>query len=300
MACLVSHAGALGDFITALPAMRVWRRLHPQGRMVLLGRPAHAALCGSLFDEAWDSASARLASLFGGAPDPRLAGTMRGFDAALLFSPASSPLAAGLAALGVRGIVRQDPFPPDSAGAGQLHVVDHHLSLFPPWAVTDGERIPLIECADLREAGAVSPGTVAIAFGSGSERKNWPLERFAALAGRLAARGAPVAWIAGPAEQGAWMPREWPAWRECSLSVLASRLARCALYVGNDSGVSHLAAAAGCPSIVLFGTTNPALWAPRGARVSIVSSGGQGMEGIGLQEVLERAEHFIAANAAEL
>jgi heptosyltransferase-3 len=164
--------------------------------------------------------------------------------------------------------------------------------------VMDGERVPVIECAARQEAGAVSQGTVAIAPGSGSARKNWPLERFAALADRLAVRGAAVAWIAGPAEQGAWMPREWPAWRELPLPVLASRLARCSLYVGNDSGVSHLAAAAGCASIVLFGTTDPAAWAPRGARVSIVSSGGKGMEGIGLQEVLERADHLIAASAA--
>ena len=74
---LVFHSGALGDFITALPALRVWRRLHPCGTSVLLGRPAHAELCPGLFDEARDAGAARYASLFSGEPEPALGAESR-------------------------------------------------------------------------------------------------------------------------------------------------------------------------------------------------------------------------------
>ena len=251
MRTLVSHAGALGDFITTLPAIRVWRRLHPGRRVVLLGRPGHAALCPELVDETWDAQSARFASLFGSSPDAGLAPMFSGFDSALLFSPASSPLSRHLAALGVREIVRQDPFPPADGGvttAAEVHVVDWHLSLFPPAVVTEADRVPLVVALPAGE-GEEQPvaRTVVIAPGSGSESKNWPRERYEELSRLLSARGMRVAWIMGPAEEAMQVPRGIEAWRNLPLPMLASRLACSALCVGNDSGISHLAAAVGCP-----------------------------------------------------
>lgn len=64
MTSLVYHAGALGDFITTLPAMAAWRRLHEGERIVLLGKPAFAALAASMFDEVLDVESALCAPLF--------------------------------------------------------------------------------------------------------------------------------------------------------------------------------------------------------------------------------------------
>jgi len=59
------------------------------------------------------------------------------------------------------------------------------------------------------------------------------------------------------------------------LARLGRTLARARLYIGNDSGITHLAAAAGCPTLAIFGPTNPAVWAPRGANVRVI----QGKEG---------------------
>ncbi len=112
MAGLVCHGGALGDFITTLPAIRAWRRLYPAGRVVLLGRPAHAALCPGLFDEAWDAQSARFASLFGGVPVDALAAAFSGFERALVFSPASSALPAALVGPGGARDPSAGPVPP--------------------------------------------------------------------------------------------------------------------------------------------------------------------------------------------
>jgi len=50
-------------------------------------------------------------------------------------------------------------------------------------------------------------------------------------------------------------------------------LARCDVYVGNDSGISHLAGAVGAPTLALFGPSDPLQWAPRGARVTVLRAG---------------------------
>ena len=56
-----------------------------------------------------------------------------------------------------------------------------------------------------------------------------------------------------------------------NLYELGTWLASAKVYIGNDSGVSHLAAAVGTPVIAMFGPTDPAIWAPRGERVTVFS-----------------------------
>ena len=93
---------------------------------------------------------------------------------------------------------------------------------------------------------------------SGSARKNWPLPLFRKLAERLAC---PVEWTAGPEEALD------NAVRFENLSDLAAWLAGARLFIGNDSGIAHLAAAVGVPTLALFGPTSPDIWAPRGEQV---------------------------------
>jgi len=112
---------------------------------------------------------------------------------------------------------------------------------------------------------------------SGSARKNWPLERFAQLAETLAER-MPVEWCVGPEESLPWQARRFD-----NLYDLAAWLASARLYIGNDSGISHLAAAAGAPVVAMFGATDPRVWSPRGPRVEVVE--GAAMETITLAQV---------------
>ena len=93
---------------------------------------------------------------------------------------------------------------------------------------------------------------------SGSIRKNWPMERWQELAERLGRR-MPVHWCAGP---GAIVIED--------LYRLAEWIGDAHVFIGNDSGISHLAAAAGTSTIALFGPTDPAVWAPRGAAVTVI------------------------------
>lgn len=102
---------------------------------------------------------------------------------------------------------------------------------------------------------------VAIHPFSGSAKKNWPLERFREVTARL---GAEVEWCVGPEES-------FPGARRFDDRLqLAQWLAGARCYLGNDSGVSHLAAAVGTPVVAIFGPTNPAVWAPRGDRVQVL------------------------------
>jgi heptosyltransferase-2 len=128
-------------------------------------------------------------------------------------------------------------------------------------AFTEEERSE----ADARSAG-LPRGFLAVHPGSGSPSKNWPLMRFLDAARRLSG-ASPWLLVAGPAEEALVAPRGSILAREWPLRVLAAVLARAGLFLGNDAGVSHLAAAAGAPTLALFGPTDPALWAPVGPRV---------------------------------
>jgi hypothetical protein len=107
-----------------------------------------------------------------------------------------------------------------------------------------------------------------------SPGKRWPMEKFQKVAQRLPI---PVRWCAGPEEP---LPG---AVRIADLYELACWLAGARVYIGNDSGVSHLAAAVGTPVVALFGPTDPAIWSPRGTRVRVLDH----MESVEPEEVLK-------------
>jgi hypothetical protein len=284
MASLIYHAGALGDFITTLPAMSRWRDLRPGERFVLLGKPAHAAIAQPPFDEAWDAEAAAFSPLFseGAVPDHALARALADVTSALLFAARSSHMPGCIARMGVKEIVRQDPFPPPG-----IHVVDYHLSLFPGKTSAE-ESIPRIHLPELEQR-----DVVAIHAGSGSAGKNWPFEKYGELAGCLVEKGLRIAWIVGPAEIDIMLPRGADVWRLLPFRELAGRLAGCRLYIGNDSGVTHLAAASGAPTVALFGGSDPRMWAPRGARVAVLASDSHEMSAIGIRDVLRVCELFL-------
>ena len=284
MASLVYHSGALGDFITTLPALELWKRAHPAEPLVLLGKPEHGALVPRLFHQTWDAVSARVAPLFSAdGAGPAVKKLLNEVSSALVFARESSPLFRVLSSCGFSELVRQDPFP----ASDSLHVVDYHLELF-AGHVRDEDRVPRIPVQ--RSGTTRGP---AVAPGSGSTRKNWPLDRFQALCVTLAARGHPPVWITGPAEDGDPPSCATESWRSLPLTELVQRLAACRVFVGNDSGVSHLAAAAGCPTVALFGVTSERVWAPRGPRVTVVRSLTGRIQDISTEEVLEAVESCL-------
>ena len=114
--------------------------------------------------------------------------------------------------------------------------------------------------------------------GSGSAAKNWPVEKWRQLAGKLLAANPEVklAIIGGEADAAAVSALRGLAasrvvlWENLPLPELARRLAGARLYLGHDTGVSHLAAAAGVPSLLLFGPSDPGVWAPPHEHVRVL------------------------------
>jgi len=130
--------------------------------------------------------------------------------------------------------------------------------------------------------------------------KIWPADRFAALF-RSLGRGAVPAVFAGPGEAERAMaapllgalPEAIDLVGRLSLPEVAACLARCALFVGNDSGLMHLAAAAGTPTLGLFGPTSAAEYAPAGPRGAAVLSKSDRMEDLSVETTLAAATRLL-------
>jgi hypothetical protein len=147
-----------------------------------------------------------------------------------------------------------DALPAEGAG---IHAADFYLEQVQRIAPCPSDGIPRIECPVERQDYAV------IHPFSGSARKNWPLEKFRAVAAQLELV-MPVKWCAGDED-----PPLPGAARIDDLYELACWLAKARMYIGNDSGITHLAAAVGTPVLALFGPTDPEVWAPRGNNVRV-------------------------------
>jgi ADP-heptose:LPS heptosyltransferase len=134
------------------------------------------------------------------------------------------------------------------------------------------------------------PLTVIIHPGSGSPKKCWPIERFLAVMNALRDDGRSGVLVTGEAEErmeaglrGIAFPAGWRWLRRPGLFELAGLLRSGALYLGNDSGVTHLAAACGAEVIALFRKEFEAAWSPFGR--AVVLSAGEAA-GISVADVL--------------
>jgi hypothetical protein len=246
---LVIRPGAIGDFVVSLPAMACletesWEVWTPS-RMVPLVRFAGRVRA---------IASTGLDLLGITEPPAGLMESLREFDSIVSWYGANRPeFRQTVAALGLP-FTFLEALPPEGAG---IHAADFYLEQVRGIGERRGDGIPRIECQVTREDYA------AIHPFSGSARKNWPLGKFRALAEKLQ-RVMPVKWCAGEED-----PPLAGAVRIDDLYELACWLAKARLYVGNDSGITHLAAAVGTPVLALFGPTDPEVWAPRGPHVRV-------------------------------
>jgi heptosyltransferase-2 len=140
---------------------------------------------------------------------------------------------------------------------------------------------------------------VALHPGSGGAVKRWPPESFAALGGILSSWGLRPLLIEGPqdtevcAAVSAAASSPLPVARDLPLTVLSALLGRCAGYVGNDSGDSHLAGLMGTPTLALFGPTDPAIWAPLGPRVRTLRSPSGEMRELAIHTVADALHELL-------
>jgi ADP-heptose:LPS heptosyltransferase len=278
---LVIRAGALGDTILALPALRALRARN--SRLELVGYPSvlRVARLAMRVDAIHSIDRALFSGLFSGALSAELERFLASFDLVIAWTRDSTAgLLHKLRAVGI-GCLHADPYP--AAGSG-VHASLHLLRTLAALGVGDRAlplrlSLPAEACRAseelLREAGLARGRFLAIHPGSGNARKNWEPKKFAALAELARRAGWPVLIVEGEADGDAvrelrasipWQPEtvERP-----SLPVLAALLSQAGVFVGNDSGVSHLAASSGVPTLALFGPTDPSIWRPLGPQVGI-------------------------------
>jgi len=148
---------------------------------------------------------------------------------------------------------------------------------------------------DPRLVASVPAGAVYVHPGAGKVKNRWPAARFGAVASELLARGLDVSWIEGPqdggcvAEANRTLGRTLPVVSGEPIPKLAARFARAALYIGNDTGPLHLAGATGCPTVGIYGWSDPAEWAPVGSRVRSVRAADAELESVSVEQVLATA-----------
>jgi heptosyltransferase-3 len=119
---------------------------------------------------------------------------------------------------------------------------------------------------------------------SGSPLKNWRLNSYRELAAELRL---PIEWTAGPEEELS------EAIRFASLAELGSWIRAATLYIGNDSGITHLAAAVGVPTLALFGSLSRPTWVPRGDNVTVLQS--TSLETLDVQTVLSTVNRLLGS-----
>lgn len=291
----------MGDLILTLPVFTEIRRRWPRAHVCHAGYLPQARLvtAAGLADSFFPLDSAVAAEWFGPLPEGVCWRNewLDSFDLAITFIPdGDGCFHAHLSAAGVRRILRRSPHVTEG------HAADHFAKVLEGDDVGRTPRLPMppgVVEAGRRRAEESGGRLVALHPGSGSPAKNWPLARFVELAGLIRARGIgrPV-FLAGEAESALL-----PALRSLAPEVvvvtgldileLAGFLGACQAYVGNDSGVTHLAAATGIPVVALFGPTDPAIWGPRGGNVRIVAqldilTGTPGMGAAGVADILPR------------
>jgi len=295
---LVIFPGALGDLVCLVPALRALARSHRD--------PAPGATLGATLELMAREELARfavdrigfvrvgiarghsrshsidrreVAALFAESPDLTEATRFfRPFSRIYsFFASDDARFRRALEAAAAPAAVRFHAFRPSGTGhvaAGYLDEIDErgapldaHIEVLPDDIAEARQALARLGLADKR--------VVLLLPGSGGAYKNWPAENFAALASALLPPLRALA-VLGPAE-GAIEPVLMPllaargiAWlRDQPLSTIAGLAHLAAGFVGNDSGVSHLAAAAGAPGVAIFGPTDPDRWRPLG-RVRVV------------------------------
>ncbi len=299
---LVIRGGAIGDFILTLPTLKALREAYPQAHLEILGYKHIAVLAENRFyAQAVRSIEyGPLSSFFAKNSElpTDLANHFASFDLVIsyLYDP-DGIFENNLRRCGVENLIHGPAKVDDRDHAARqlarpLEELGLRASDFAPRIYPSTEDRKFAE--DFLR-GMPRP-ILAIHPGSGSETKNWPIENWIEFGNVVLDsdkfRGTLII-VSGEADQGRsneletiWRNDRVHFARNLPLPVLAALLGH-AIFVGHDSGISHLAAAVGAKCILLFGPTNPEVWAPMNENVEVIRGLNGDMREIGCEDVIE-------------
>ena len=294
---LLLRFGGLGDLLAVLPSISYLRQTMPDKKFTLVCREEYGGLFkdAGFVDRLVPAGGRRTAALFGGlsGPDPETGCWAESFGLAVAWmqKPPGPSLEETLRSMGIPK-VRVIALPAPLAVPVSRFFFDATASFIPGAGANapgfdECVRLSVSEGAaasgrGLRSGVGGGRGPFAVVHpGSGGESKRWPLENFLEIVRRLADRGIPGVLVtgdaeerpsfSGPLEEGG-VPPGWTWLRRPELSGLTAILAEASFYVGNDSGVTHLAAACGIKVLALFREDMEPAWRPFG-RTRVLAAG---------------------------
>ncbi len=290
---LVIRGGAIGDFILTLPALAAVRQQFPQAHLEVLGYPhiVQLAQAGGLVDRVQAIEARGLAGFF--ARNGELSEDLRDyfseFNIILSYLYDPDEIFKTNVARCSRGQFITGPHRPDETNV--IHATNVFLKPLERLAIFDADATPRLvfshQPSTLNHQLALHPG-------SGSERKNWPEENWVELIARLINETPLNLLLVGGEAEGerlqrlaaALPPMRCVVAKNVPLVELAQRMKCCRGFVGHDSGITHLAAALGLPTTVLWADTVEEIWRPQGTHVTVLRAAA-GINGIGVQRVFD-------------
>ena len=277
----IIHPGALGDCILSLPAIQELKRTFPRGYITVIGYPRYWNwLQGWFIDALYNPDSLPLHRLF----DSQLStidflSTFFSRQDFVLSWFGDETFHTNLAQL-VPGKVIVHPFRHQGLHEHASRFFLQSLKgvgLSPPTKTLPDLVLKLPFYFSSGSTEKLNRPCIVIHPGSGSRKKCWPVVNFARLVHQIYQQWgiAPIL-LFGEADGeikkellNLLKPREREVVENKDLSEVASILQHCDCYIGNDSGISHLAGVLGVPSLVLFGPTDPNIWQPLGPKVQV-------------------------------
>jgi len=311
---LIIRPGALGDALLAFPVLQAFKQ-QASPEKILLTLVSHPAVLE--LAQAWDIAertddysATRWSELFSadGIRSPALAEELAQTDLAICWLHDSEGLVEhNLRAAGCQKVIVA-PGRPTDARRQPMHIVDYlgrtldlKVDRVLPFKFTSG--LTPLQQAKREVMVDTQQKMVAIHPGSGGARKCWPIERFARVIQELQQRHIPILLLSGPADEERierlrdllGQTKQGLAYvrilKNVPLRNILHEFLNCCCYLGNDAGMTHLAALFGLPTIVLFGPSDPDTWQPVGDQVSVIHE--PQLELLGLDTVMQvLCEHF--------
>lgn len=288
---LLFRLGGLGDLLVSFPSIYFVRRKFPSFSLTLVCRKEYGLLLkeARIVDEVVSVDQRRLSVLFAGPArtDSELVGWLDGFSliSGWMQKKAGLELEEFCLSSGVKNYHFFVP-DPDYQGLISKFFFDKTQEFFG----RDSPNPSFEECSFLRLtdkqredglgllSGRLKERLAVVHPGSGSASKCWPFNDFLEIVSRLSQKGLGGALVTGPAEeklesemQNISLPEGWLWLHNPSLIRLAGLLQASLIYLGNDSGITHLAAACGTNVVALFRKDLEGYWKPSG-RVSLLSA----------------------------
>lgn len=290
------RGGAIGDFILTLPAIAALRQQFPEAHLEVLGYPhiVQLAEAGGLVDRVQAIEARGLAGFFArnGELSEELCSYFSAFNIVVSYLYDPDEIFKTNLSRCSRAQFIVGPHRPDESA--HLHATEVFLKPLERLAIFGAGQVPHLSLV-VEESIALHAPTIALHPGSGSEQKNWPETNWKELFRDLIDRFAFNLLLVGGEAEGDQLTKYARVLpenrvriaRNLPLKEVARQLKDCAGFIGHDSGITHLAAAVGLPTLALWAGTNMNIWRPLGNNV-VILQGETGIASLPVGAVLEQ------------